>query len=159
MTPEQQAAFASAFAAAMSAAAALVALFVAWGQKRVQGKSADFSNCLEIVGRLTVAQERVFSASDEPTRQFEFRDLLNLLEALAFLYNKNKIAPATKTFTAKFLDQAIAWIYVDEGMRKLMKESVTSEDTYGELHRYKERRRLDVVELQQRYVKERGVQQ
>jgi hypothetical protein len=158
MDPTIAAAEASAVAAAAAALAAFVSLGVAWNAKRIQGKAADFSNCLEVVGQLRAAQDRVFTARNDDERyRFEFVELLNLLEALALLYNDGKIAASTKKFTGKFLDQVVAWIRVDESMKRLMDSSMTGDDTYGELKKFENRRRPLIRGLARDYSIQRGI--
>jgi hypothetical protein len=150
----------SAIAAACSAAAAALSLAVAWNAKGIQGRSADFANCIEVVEQLGNAQRRVFNARDDNERyEFEFRELLNLLEALALLYNDGRIAASTKRFTGKFLDEALAWINIDHGMATLMRKSITGDETYHELKNFEKRRKPKIRSLSRFYRAKRDVQQ
>jgi hypothetical protein len=104
----------SAVAAIFSAIAASISFYVAMQARRIQGNAADFSNCLEAVRNLAEAQRRVIEAQDcEDRLKFEFRELLNLLEALALLVNDGRIAPSTHKFMMKL---AQLYIPVDEGI-------------------------------------------
>jgi hypothetical protein len=146
----------SAVAAGGSVVAATVSLAVAWHAKRIQGRSADFANCTEVVEQLGNAMRRVRDASEDHYK-FEFVELLNLLEALALLYNEGKIAPSTKKITCKFLEESLAWIRGDDGMKRLMTDSVTGDETYAELQEFEERRRREIAKRAKSYAIQRGL--
>jgi hypothetical protein len=152
----------SAAAAGCSALAAIVSLMVAWNAKQIQGRSADFANCIEVAGQLRDATRRVRNEcnrkDDEGAYVFEFRELLNLLEALALLYNDGKIAASTKKFTGKFLAEALAWIRIDHGMATLMRQSMTGDDTYLELKKFEERSKPEMRGLSRLYRHKRDTQ-
>jgi hypothetical protein len=111
----------------------------------IQAKVAEFNNCIEIVAQLGAAQRKV-SEYDPGTREhnFEFRELLNLLETLALLVNRRKITQAARDYTTKFLIQALAWIDIDETMKKLIAESITGIDTFADLNSFRQRRRQEI---------------
>lgn len=135
----------AAAAAGASAVTALISLAVTWHAKQIQGKSTDFANCLAVVSQLGDAIRRVRDGhGDENRVRAEFVELLNLLEALALLHNDGRIAASTRRFTGKFLEQAIGWINIDPHMRTLMRDSMTGEDTYGELKRFEKRRMVQI---------------
>ena len=148
----------SAIAAGFSAGAAVVSLMVAWNARAIQGRSADFANCIDVTSRLADAQRRVREAQDDEARyKFEFRELLNLLEALALLHNDNKIAPSTKKFTCKFLEEAIGWIRVNPEMAAFMRQSTTSDETYHEIQKFEGRRKPNIRTLSRSYVDRRDL--
>ncbi|HUN42792.1 MAG TPA: hypothetical protein VMU81_21070 [Acetobacteraceae bacterium] len=146
----------AAVAAGCSAIAATVSLVVAWHAKRIQGRSADFANCVDVIERLGCAMRRVRDATEEHYR-FEFIELLNLLEALAMLHNDGKIAPSTKRITRKFLDECLAWIRSDEGMKQLMADSVTGDETYMELKAFEQRRHREIARQAKSYAIQKGL--
>ena len=130
---------ASVAAAACSAIAAVASAYVAFRAYRTQDKSADFGDCLQVVGLLREAQKRVYDANLQCNRElyeFEFVELLNLFEALALLYNDGKIASSTRDFTKKFLGEALAWVEKDQEMKSLMHDAMTDSETFHELIRF-----------------------
>ena len=151
----------SAVAAACSAVAAAVSLVVAWDAKGISARSADFANCIEVAGQLRDAMRRVRDERDkennEACYEFELVELLNLLEALALLYNDGRIAASTKKFTGKFLDEVLGWISIDNGMATLMRKSMTGDETYRELKRFEKRRKLGIRSLSRFYRARRDV--
>jgi hypothetical protein len=149
----------SAVAATVSLLVAGVSLAVSWNAKRIQGRSADFANCIEVVEQLGDAQRRVLNEREDKERyEFEFRELLNLLEALALLYNDRRIAASTKKFTGKFLDEALGWINIDHGMATLMRDSITGEGTFQELKKFEQRRKPVIRKHSHSYRERRDVQ-
>jgi len=146
----------SAVAAACSAIAAAVSLAVASHAKRIQGRSADFANCIEVVERLGVAQRRVRDAPDNHY-EFEFRELLNLLEALALLHNDSKIVPSTRKVVEKFLAEAIAWMRRDERMKQLMAKAMTGATTFAELEKFETRQGAQIRAQAKLSVIEKGL--
>jgi NADH dehydrogenase/NADH:ubiquinone oxidoreductase subunit G len=140
-----------------STIAAGVSLVVAWQARRIQGRAADFSNCLEAARELRDAMRRVHDAPDAAKVKFEFTELLNLLEALALLYNDGKIAASTKKFTGNFLDEVLAWIRADASMKQRMQETETSPTTYQELKLFEKNRPQESRQLTKAYAKKRGL--
>jgi hypothetical protein len=112
-----------------------------------------------VTSRLADAQRRVREAKDvdEGGYTFEFRELLNLLEALALLHNDNKIAPSTKKFTCKFLEEAIGWIRVNPELAAFMRQSITSDETYHEIQKFEGRRKPNIRTLSRSYVDRRDL--
>jgi hypothetical protein len=146
-----EAAVISAIAAGAAAVAAIGSWFAAWQTARIQGKATDFSNCLEVIEQLGEAQRRVRDADNHDKSEFEFIELLNLLEALALLFTNRKIAPSTRKFTGKFLEEALAWIGIDPEMAKLMQKSMTDDTTYQELKKFRKRRQRPIRGLSRFY--------
>lgn len=146
----------AAVAAGGSAVAAVVSLVVAWHAKRIQGNSSDFANCLQVVSQLRDAMRRVVDARDDK-QQFEFIELLNLMEALALLHNDGKLAASTKKFTGKFLIEAVAWMRASEHMTKLKREAVTGDDTFHELQTFEQRHAPSIGHLSRSYTIEQGI--
>src|SRR5579863_10157609 len=141
----------SAIAAGGSAIAATASFWVGWNAKRIQGRSADFANCIVVAGQLRDAMRRVRDERDKENNEdgyrFELVELLNLLEALSLLYNDGRIAASTKKFTGKFLEEAVGWINIDHGMATLMRQSMTGKDTYQELKKFERRRKAGIRNL------------
>src|SRR5438445_558314 len=110
----------SAGASAVSATVAPVIRSFTGKAANAQNRVADFNNCLEVVKQLAEAQRRVRDASDDTRRIFEFRELLNLFEALALLINEKKIPPSTRHYAGHFLEEAWAWLETDAEMADLV---------------------------------------
>lgn len=138
-TPLDYTAICSAIAASCSVITAIIAIFIAAGSRKIQERLADFSNCMDIVSKLGDAQRRVFLEKCENKIEFEFCELLNLLEALALMINDGRIAPSTKKYTTKFLAECLIWIDNDDSMKITMNKLKTSDETYGELKKFENR--------------------
>ena len=143
----------AAVAACGSAVSALASLISVWFARRAaigQANAADFTNCLETVRQLAEAQRKVRDATPE-AKDFEFRELFNLMEALALLVNDRKVPPATRRIADDFLEQAWAWLRADDSMRRLVESSVTGTDTYVELVKFAESRSQRIEALTRLY--------
>src|SRR5690242_19783644 len=99
----------SGFAAAVSACGSLAAAWFMWRSTRDTAKVSEFGSCIEIAIRLGDAQRRVRDASEE-NWEFEFRELINLLEVMALLANSQNASPKTLAYVETFLIEAWAWI-------------------------------------------------
>jgi hypothetical protein len=140
----------AAFASALSAAASLVGV---WYNRRTairQADATDFNNCVGTVRQLAGAQRLVRDAP-EVHREFEFRELLNLMEALALLINDQKVPPSTLRTIDSFLEEAWAHLQADSQMIKLMEDSLTGENTYVELRKFAKPRKRKIEALIKRY--------
>ena len=124
----------AATASAVSACFAFLSLIFVGRATRTQSKIGEFNNCVEIVKTLGEAQRKV-TEKDVGTseHEFEFRELLNILEALALLLNRRKTTSVARQFTLPFLIEALAWIEVDDTMKNFIESSVTGFDTFKEL--------------------------
>jgi hypothetical protein len=131
-----QAAVWSAFAAVFSAVAAGASAYVAWQSKRRQTSAIDFEGCLAVVKQLGDAQRAVRDA-DDIHREFEFIELLNLMEALALLVNDGRPASSTKKVAARFLEEALSWISITPVVADLMKRATTGDGTFAELQMFR----------------------
>ena len=130
----------SAIASAVSAAITLVIARANASETRTASQTADFANCLAVVSALADAQRRVFDADhDQRRRDFEFHELLNLMEALARLHNDNKLTDSTRKLIEDFLDEAWAHLNVEPATRSLIAESITGPETYKELVTFSKR--------------------
>lgn len=138
----------AASAAAVSASVLTIVSFFNIIALRTQVKVADYNNCLQLVRHLSDAQRAVFTSTCDSQRyDFEFRELINLLEAVALLINRNQITNSTKYYSTDFICEALAWIESDESMHVTLKDSVTASNTFKELiiFRNSHRARIDTL--------------
>ncbi len=141
-----------AFAAAASATILALVSYFNIRALRTQVKVADFNNCLLLVKQLGEAQRNVFSAKEENDKyEFEFRELLNLLESVALLINRKKITKVSEEYSREFLCEAIAWIEADVSMHNLIEDAVTGPNTFEELKRFRKSNRKKISILAQEY--------
>jgi hypothetical protein len=114
-------------------------------------KTADFNSCLEVVKSLASAHRMVRDATDDATRRFEFRELLNLMEALAMLINRGKVGPSTREYAEHFLEEAWAWLKADASVVDLVESSITGDGTFRELLTFAEMRAERIEGLTKAY--------
>ena len=145
-----QAAAWSALAAIFSAVAAGASAYVAWQAKRGQTSASDFEGCLAVVGHLADAQRKVRDAPEEH-KEFEFVELLNLMEALALLLNDGRPPSSTKKVAGLFIEEALSWISITPSMAELMKKSITGDGTFAELQKFRSKRAIKIRENARHY--------
>ncbi len=144
----------AAISAIVAAFTAVLTLGIAWANfstARTDAKSSDFENCLDVVTKLAEAQRLVRDADNEEAKRFEFRELLNLMEALALLENHKKIAPSTRKFTKHFLIEGWAFLRTSKVTRELLSNSVTGAETFIELTKFAEEHKAAIERLTKIY--------
>lgn len=132
----------AAIAAVVSAATAAITLRVATANvdvARTTAQSFDFDSCLGVVTKLANAQRRVRDAKSDAEREFEFRELLNLMEALALLENDDKIASSTRKITRHFLSETYTYLRSQPHLVAFLDASITGDETFAELRKFAER--------------------
>ena len=118
---------------------------------RLQTKSIDFNNCLEVVKQLAEAQRRIRDAASNETRDFEIVELLNLMEALALLVNRGRIARSAAEYTGHFLEEAWASLKANDDVLPLVEKSISGADTYSELLKFASGRHKRITALVKAY--------
>jgi hypothetical protein len=145
-----QAAVVAAIAGAVSAIAALIVAWITGKTARAGAKSADFDSCLKVVTLVGGALRKVRDAPADQ-KKFEINELMNLLETLALLANRGKIAPSTRLFTEQYLEEVWAWLKVSPDMATLVESSVTGPETFAELQKFAKRRKRKIRGLEKAY--------
>jgi hypothetical protein len=140
----------AAIASAVSAVAALVVAWITWRTARAGAKSADFDSCLALVAQVGDALRKVRDAPADQ-KKFEINELMNLLEALAMLVNKGKIAPSTRLYTEHYLEEVWAWLNASPDMATLIGSSVTGPETFADLQKFAKRRKRRIRGLEKAY--------
>jgi hypothetical protein len=138
----------AASAAAVSASVLTIVSFFNIIALRTQVKVADYNNCLQLVRHLSDTQRAVFTSKCDSQRyDFEFRELLNLIEAVALLINRSQITKSTKEYSTDFICEALAWIESDTSMHDTLKNAVTADNTFKELNIFRKlhRTRIDTL--------------
>lgn len=151
MSTADLAAVISAVAAAASALLAVIIAYLAFAALRQDKRSSDFGDCVDAVTRLGDAQRRVFEATTPEKKQFEFRELLNLMEALALLENDKRVAPSTRKFTVPFIQESYAFLRSQPQLVPLLEDSITSDTTFAELAKFAEKHKAKIESLTRLY--------
>jgi len=147
----------SAFAAAISATIAAVAAGINLWSVNKNVRATDFNNCLAVVAQLAEAQRKVRDARDEAAKQFEFRELLNLMEALALLENDKRVAPSTQKFTMRFLTESWAFLKSQQHLQQFLRDSMTDTETFAELRRFEEKHSIKIRDLALHYERQQNL--
>jgi hypothetical protein len=109
----------AAIASAVSASLSLIAITITGWMATKQGKVLEYNNSIDVVKQIGDAERRVKQADTKENQEFEFRALLNILETLAMLHNKKGLTKLARGYTEKYLVETLAWIEVDDEMRRL----------------------------------------
>ena len=129
----------AAIAAAVSAALTLFIAKANLAAAKTDARSSDFDSCLDVVTKLADAQRRVRDTGNDPDREFEFRELLNLMEALALLENDDRIASSTRKVTKHFLLETYTYLQSQPHLVTFLQASITGNETFAELHKFAQR--------------------
>ena len=97
------------------------------------------------------AQRKVRDGTTEDIKQFEFRELLNLMEALALLENDSRVAESTQKVAQKFLIESLAYIKSQPHLQEFMRSSMTDIGTFEELRLFEERHSKQIRDLALHY--------
>lgn len=125
---------------------------------RLQAKASDFSSYLQIMERLSKAwraygdargnpsaEPRTGSRKEEngstepPTRnreEFEFLELMNVLEMACHLYNRRIILPATGEMLRDHLKEVLPKIFGNQECEKMIKSAFSGPDTFFHIRRF-----------------------
>lgn len=144
-------------ASAVSATVALGATVLNLWSIRRTGRATDFNNCLSVVSQLAEAQRKVRDAKDNNVQKFEFRELLNLMEALALLENDRLTAPSTKKITVDFLIEAWAFLKSQDHLQKFLSDSMTDLKTFEQLRKFGEDHSKSILELTLNYQRQNSI--
>jgi len=138
-----------------AAVTALITLVIAWANYSVarnEARASDFDSCLDVVTKLADAQRRVRDAAPgSAERDFEFRELLNLMEALAHLENTKRTGPSTREVTENFLVETYAYLRSQAGLRPFLEASLTSDKTFSGLVKFADRHLTRIEGLSRLY--------
>lgn len=113
-----------------------------------QAKSQDIANTLDIVKQITEAQRRVSAHLSDPVNaKADCRELLNLLEACAFLINHQLLPPAATALTSKYIIEVMATFYRENSLREFLRSLETTSETFHELYRFASERSNSVLDM------------
>ena len=136
----------SALGSVGAAVFAAASAFLSYRAATADAKSADFDNCLEIVAKLAEHERLVRDATSDDLKLSEIRALINFMEALAHLYNANKITPSTREFVKHYLIEAWAFLRCEQMPGSALLDSLTSPTTYAELGKFAEKHKKEIEE-------------
>lgn len=146
-------AVASSIAALASTVTAAVAIAYTRRQAMTQIRSHEVTLSLDLVRQFGEAQRRIRDAKDDSVRTFEYRELLNLIEAVSGILNLNLYPDATRDNAKAFLIEVSAWMQASETHSELVKSSVTGGSTFSQWALFLERHKAEVSRVGAAYRK------
>jgi hypothetical protein len=142
---------AAAVAAVAACVTAIITAAIAVANYRVTlaaEKSYDFTACLTVVSQTAQALRLVRDSAD---KEFEFRELLNLLETLAGSVNDGLLRPSTLKMVEPYLIECYAYLRSQPSLKPLLETSVTGDGTFRELYAFASHRMDEVRKCIARY--------
>ena len=97
-----------------------------------QARAADFSSYLGLMDRYSQAWRGLKEASEDD-KDFEFRELLNLIEATCHLYNRKRLGSATRTQIAAYLKEILGGIQKSDYAMKHIVDAISGPETFKEI--------------------------
>jgi hypothetical protein len=123
---------------------------------RQQATASDFSSYLQLMERLSKAwraygDARAAHSAEPATRnpeEFEFLELMNILEMACHLHKKRILLPATREMLCDHLKEVLPAIYKNEDTKKMIDEHLSGPDTFFYIRRFAREHRLEDVPQQ-----------
>ena len=113
----------------------VIALLLTSYANRLQARSKDYSNYLDIMTRFSKAW-RLFRVAEMCDKGYEFRELLNLIEASCHLLRHSALGPASKEMLKDYLSELIGSITENENYKHHLQEAISGERTFCEMKRF-----------------------
>jgi len=114
---------------------------------RQQARATDFENYLALQEKFAEAWRR-FRDADDSTKEFEFTEVLNLLEASCHLHNKGVLRGTSREMVADYLEDILPPLFKDDYAREVIDRSFSAPDTYFHIRRFARNRGLKGVPQQ-----------
>ena len=118
--------------------------FTAWWIRR-QARTNDLKSYLQLREQFTNGW-RKFRDAEEKKKEFEFIEVLSLLEAASHLYNQSIFYGATKKMVGNYLQEVILDVFKNEYAKKQFINSRSSPTTYSEIRNFAKSQRIKEVE-------------
>ena len=113
--------------------AAAITLFFTACAFRLQARAMDFSSYLDLMTRFSDAWRRFRDAKEGSERDYEFRELLNLIEASCHLWRRSVFGRASNEMMKDYLKENISAIADDDYGKRHLREAVSGSGTFSEI--------------------------
>ena len=110
---------------------------------RRQAQSADFSSYLQLTERYADAW-RKFRCANDDNRDFEFGEVLNLIEGTCHLYKSRAIRGATREMIRDYLRDVLPKLFQNAYANERFTHGKISPDTYSYIYQFAEENRMDI---------------
>lgn len=119
---------------------AMITLIFTSRSLRLQARATDGSSYLELMARFSDAWRR-FRDADEH-KDYEFRELLNLIEASCHLCRYGVLGRASKEMMEESLKENIKGIVENSYSRPHLKQAVSGPKTFSEMRRFSKKHNI-----------------
>jgi hypothetical protein len=127
---------------------AIAALYWTALSARRQAQSSDFSTYFQLTERYSDAWRKFRDAREGSDKDFEFGEVLNLLEGTCHLYCSGAIHGATRDMIRDYLREVLPSVFSDDDAKKRIAGSFSGPDTYFYIRRFARIHRLEGVPQQ-----------
>ena len=122
----------------------MLALFFTWRSIHRQSNVTDIRLYFQITEKLTDGWRRCID-SEEKARNFEFAEVLNLLESLCCLHSERRFHGTTQDMVKEYLLEIIPEIVRDNHVREALRANRSGSDTYGCIRRFAQSNNIENI--------------
>lgn len=115
---------------------------------RRQAQASDFSSYLQLTERYANAWRAFRDAEPGAKKEFEFGEVLNLIEGTCHLYNSGAIHGATQEMIRDYLREVLPAVFSDEFAKERIAQSFSGPDTYLHIRRFSRNNSIEGVPWQ-----------
>ena len=116
-------------------AAAIATLFWTGLSHRRQAQSSDFGSYLQLTERYSDAWRKFRCATPE-NRDYEFGEILNLIEATCHLYKSGAIRGATREMIRNYLRDVLTRLLQNDYAQEQIAQGTMNTDTYSHIYQF-----------------------
>lgn len=131
---------------AVSAAAAAVGLWYLACATKSQARAVDAQTALRLIDDLAAHWKHIAAAADtsEEAKNAAIIDWMNHTEAVASLYMKNALEPASRALTRPRLISFAVTIRMTPALAAIRQEATLDESTFEFIHAFERRHRAEI---------------
>ena len=118
-------------------------LSAAWAIHR-QTHALDLSSYFQFTEQFS-NKWREFKNAEKKDKEFEFVEVLNLLETASHLYNRRIIHGATRNMVRDYLREVIRDVFQNEYAKEVISKNYSGPDTYAHIRQFARSNNLDGI--------------
>ena len=124
--------------------AAIVTLFWTGLLHRRQAQSSDFGSYLRLTERYSDAWRKFRCATTPENRDYEFGEILNLIEGTCHLYKSGAIRGATREMIRNYLRDVLAQLLQNNYAQEKITQGTMNADTYSHIYQFAEKQGINI---------------
>lgn len=106
----------------------------------LQSRAHDLASHLMLTERFSDAWRKFRAAEPGDDRDYEFTEILNLIEGVCLLHNRGALHKSTREIMGDYLKEVIEHFHKNDYARERVKKTMSSETTYAEMRSFAEKR-------------------